>query len=199
MGKRRLEAAMNDTSPNLNFDVRWRPFQLNPSLPTGEGYNKLQYYKDRFGAQRVEGMIASMKEVGEEHGISFSYGGSVGNSFNSHRLIWKAREEGGSELQDIMVNEIFHAYFEEEKSLGVNTVLEDCARKAGMDSSIISQVLSNESLGKDEVEREMIEFGRKWNCRGVPLFIVDGKYPLSGAQPPSMFLEVFDEIVSSTR
>lgn len=143
-------------------------------------------------------MVANMKKVGEEHGISFSYGGSVGNSFNSHRLIWKAREEGGSELQNKMVNEIFRAYFEEEKSLGVSSVLEEAARKAGMETSVISKVLSDESLGKDEVEGEMIEFGRKWNCSGVPLFIIDGKYPLSGAQPATAFKEVFEEITASS-
>lgn len=142
-------------------------------------------------------MVANMKKVGEENGISFSYGGFVGNSFNSHRLIWKAREEGGSELQNKMVNEIFRAYFEEEKSLGVSSVLEGCARKAGMETSIISKVLSDESLGKDEVEGEIVEFGRKWNCSGVPLFIIDGKFLLSGAQEATAFKEVFDKVFAS--
>ena len=108
----------------LAFDVRWRPFQLNPSLPTGRGLDKMQYYYDRFGGpSRVDGMIGQMKAVGRDVGIDFSYGGRVANTLDSHRLIWYARERGGSELQDRMVEELFRAYFTQEKSLGEREVL----------------------------------------------------------------------------
>jgi predicted DsbA family dithiol-disulfide isomerase len=149
----------------------------------------MQYYNDRFGDRKVEQMILNMKKVGQEEGIQFSYGGGVGNTLDSHRLIWKARQEGGSHLQDKVVNELFSAYFENEQSLGETTVLKECANKAGMDAAAIFQ---DESIGQSEVEAEMTEFASRWNCRGVPLFIVDGKYPLSGAQPKEAFLEVFD-------
>lgn len=146
-------------------------------------------------------MIDNMKKVGEEVGISFSYGGSVGNSFDSHRLIWKAREEGGSELQNQMVDAIFQAYFEEEKSLGVISVLEECAEKAGMETSVTSEVLACQgiAIGGEEVEQERREFATRWDCRGVPLFIVDGKYPLSGAQPIAAFEEVFEKIAADEK
>lgn len=171
--------------------MRWRPFQLNRGLPNGEGRNKLGYYHERFGAQRSEAMIVSMKKVGKEVGISFSYGGSIGNSFNSHRLIWKAREDGGSELQGKVVDELFRAYFEEEKSLGVLSNLAECAERAGIDAS---ELLADPSMGKEAVENELEYFTAKWKCRGVPLFIVDGKYPLSGAQPAEAFQQVFEMV-----
>jgi predicted DsbA family dithiol-disulfide isomerase len=146
-------------------------------------------------------MIDNMKEIGEEVGISFSYGGSIGNSFDSHRLIWKAREEGGSKLQNQMVDAIFQAYFEEEKSLGVTSVLVDCAKNAGMEPSVVSDLLSPQgiSIGRNEVEQELREFAMKWNCSGVPLFIVGGKYPLSGAQPVAAFEKVFEKIVADEK
>eukprot|EP00566_Odontella_aurita_P028759 CAMPEP_0113592304 /NCGR_PEP_ID=MMETSP0015_2-20120614/37759_1 /TAXON_ID=2838 /ORGANISM="Odontella" /LENGTH=144 /DNA_ID=CAMNT_0000498799 /DNA_START=319 /DNA_END=753 /DNA_ORIENTATION=+ /assembly_acc=CAM_ASM_000160 len=138
-------------------------------------------------------MIPQMTKVGEEHGIKFSYGGRVGNTFDSHRLIWKAREEGGSELQDRVVESVFKAYFEEEKSLGEAEVLAMCAKRAGMEDYAAESVLEDRSyVGREEVEMEMASFRQKWDCRGVPLFVVDGKHPLSGAQSPESFLEVFD-------
>ena len=185
----------------LAFDVRWRPFQLNPSLPTGRGLDKMQYYYDRFGGpSRVDGMIGQMKAVGRDVGIDFSYGGRVANTLDSHRLIWYARERGGSELQDRMVEELFRAYFTQEKSLGEREVLAECAVAVGVD---VSGVLaddgsaSSSGVGTSEVQEEMEAYARRWNCRGVPLFVIDDKYPLSGAQPPEAFLDVFDNLEES--
>ena len=79
--------------------------------------------------------------------------------------------------------------------LGDPEVLEACAEAAGMPKEVTRALLDDESIGKAEVEKERREFGRKWNCRGVPLFVVDGKYPLSGAQPPEAFDEIFEEIL----
>mmetsp|Transcript_52019 Transcript_52019/g.77086 ORF Transcript_52019/g.77086 Transcript_52019/m.77086 type:complete len:154 (+) Transcript_52019:376-837(+) len=153
----------------------------------------MSYYNSRFGEQKVNSIIPQMKQVGQSEGIDFSYGGYIGNTFNSHRLIWKAREEGGSELQDKVVESIFKAYFEEEKSLGENSVLKACAERAGMDAT---SLLAEESMiGKEETKREMNEFRNKYRCTGVPFFVVDEKYALSGAQPPEQILSVFQELV----
>ena len=137
-------------------------------------------------------MLPQMIQTGASEGIQFSYGGSIGNTFDSHRLIWKAREEGGSELQDKVVDSIFKAYFENEKSLGEHSVLEECAKDAGMDATAL---LADPSIGKQEVSKEMKEFRTKYRCNGVPFFIFDGKYTLSGAQPPEELLAVFEEMI----
>jgi predicted DsbA family dithiol-disulfide isomerase len=193
VGKRRLEAALAQ-STHQQFDVRWRPFQLNEQLPKGQGLSKLQYYKDRFGPERVEQMIPQMKQVGLSVQINFNYGGFIGNTLDSHRLIWKAREMGGSALQDKMVEAIFKAYFEQEKSLGDAQVLRECAQLAGMPVDEVETLLRDESIGANEVKREEREFRTRWNCRGVPLFIIDGKFQLSGAQPIEQLLEVFKKL-----
>ena len=70
--------------PHLQFDVRWRPFELNPNLPKGQGLDKLMYYESKFGKARVQGMIPQMKAVAEEYGIQMEYGGYVGNTLDSH-------------------------------------------------------------------------------------------------------------------
>ena len=185
----------------LAFDVRWRPFQLNPSLPTGRGLDKMQYYYDRFGGpSRVDGMIRQMEAVGRDVGIDFSYGGRVANTLDSHRLIWYARERGGGELQDRMVEELFRAYFTQEKSLGEREVLVECAAAVGLDVSDVLAAddgIDGSGVGTREVQEEMEAYARRWNCRGVPLFVIDDKYPLSGAQPPEAFLDVFDDLEES--
>jgi len=189
VGKKRLESALE--SSDLKFDVRWRPFQLNEALPTGKGLDKLEYYNERFGAQKVGQMVPQMKQVGKSVNINFSYGGSIGNTLDSHRLIWKAREEGGSELQDKMVESLFRAYFEEEQSLGEKDVLKNCANRAGMSMDVTEDVLNDLSLGNEEVKLEEHAYRSKWRCQGVPLFVIDNKYILNGAQPPEEFLAVF--------
>merc|ERR1712176_432830 len=142
-----------------------------------------------------------MQSVGDECGIQFSYGGNIGNTFDSHRFIWKARDisSGDGELQNKMVDALFAAYFENEQSLSDHAVLRACAATAGMDSETTESLLNDETIGKDEVRKELIEFRSKWNCSGVPLFIVNGQYPLSGAQPPEAFCEIFDTVLTTSR
>lgn len=136
-------------------------------------------------------MIPEMKAVAREHGIDMEYGGHVGNTFDSHRLIWKAHEMGGSTMQDKVVQRIFQAYFEENKSLGELSVLEGCARDAGLE---LTDFISTAHNGEDEVRQEMEDYGRAFSCTGVPMFIVDGRVKLSGAQKPDAFLKVFESL-----
>ena len=178
----------------IDVDVYWRPFQLNSHLPFGDGVNKMEMYQEKFGSERIRSMIPYMKQVGTECGINFSYGGNIGNTFDSHRLIWKSRTTGGSTLQNSIVEELFKAYFEREQSLGSHDVLQQCAIQAGMSPDIVQEVLES-NIGKNEVLQEKNDFAKKYNCRGVPLFIIEDKYPLSGAQPPEAFIEIFQELV----
>ncbi|KAL7524555.1 hypothetical protein ACHAXR_000622, partial [Thalassiosira sp. AJA248-18] len=202
IGKKRLESALHIAKskyPHLTFDVRWRPFELNPNLPKDwTGNDKMKYYESRFDPAMVRNMIPRMKAVAEEHGVKMEYGGCVGNTLDSHRLIWKAREVGGSELQDKVVEQLFKAYFEENKSLGDTAVLEQCASQAGWSSSsddqTISDFLSNPQLGTGEVQQEKQEYGRTFQCTGVPMFIVDGRAVLNGAQESDAFLRTFGRL-----
>lgn len=99
---------------------------------------------------------------------------------------------GGSQLQDKVVQQLFKAYFEENKSLGELSVLEECATKAGYEQS--HDFLSNAQLGTTEVRQEMQQYGRAFQCTGVPMFIVDGRVKLSGAQESDAFLRVFESL-----
>ena len=176
--------------PTLEFDVRWRAFQLAPDAPKGVGVNKLAHYNEKFGAARVAAMVPRMVETGKQEGIAFSYGGNIGNTFDSHRLAYQAREEGGSELQDRVMELLFKAYFEQEKSMGDPNVLAEVVAKSGMTTG--DKVLTDARFRSNEVHEEMANYGR--HVRGVPFFIIDEKYALSGAQEAESFLEVFAKI-----
>jgi len=152
----------------------------------------MTYYNHKFGNERVRSIIPHMKDVARKEGIDMSYGGNIGNTFDSHRLIWKALADGGSDLQDKVVEELFQAYFEQEKSLGDHDVLKLCAEKAGMDAT---SLLNDPSMGQEETLAEMEEFRRKYKCSGVPLFVFDGKYALSGAQSPEEITSVFEKLL----
>jgi len=105
-----MQEARNDPRfEGVNFDVFWRPFQLNANAPKGKGVNKMEMYLEKFGKARCDAMLPQMIQTGLSVGIRFSYGGFTGNTFDSHRLIWKARKEGGSELQDKVVESLFKA------------------------------------------------------------------------------------------
>jgi predicted DsbA family dithiol-disulfide isomerase len=196
VGKRRLESALEQAKsrfPNLSFDVRWRPFQLNPNFPQGKGRDKMGYYYEKFGEANVKQMIPRMKATAAEHGINMNYGGTVGNTLDSHRLIWLAREVGGSELQDKVVESLFKAYFEDNKSIEEKEVIQECADEVGLGDKC-REMLSDDSMGKAEVTKEKEDYGRAFDCSGVPMFIVDGKFVLNGAQEDTAFLRVFGRL-----
>lgn len=199
----------NSNSNSVDFDVTWRPFQLNPTAPKGKGVNKMEMYRSKFGRERMEQMLPYMKETGRQEGIAFSYGGHTGNTLDSHRLIWKAKIMGGSKLQDRVVESLFEAYFEEEQSMGEVSVLVDCAVRAGMtttdnnmatmttEGDVMEFLMDANQEGRNETVSEMNQYKHLYGVSGVPFFIFnDGEYTLSGGQPPEEFLAVFRKLMS---
>jgi len=181
---------MSASADRFNFQVKWLPFFLDPSLPE-TGVDKMQRYKKKFGSN-VEPIISRMKSVGEEEGIRFSYGGQIANTRNSHRLIEYADKLG---KQDEVVNVLFRNYFEEEKNVGSIDVLTEAAKTAGLDENKAREfLLSGE--GREEVDSTVEQMLEEYGVTGVPFFIIDNKYALSGAQEPATFLSVFNKIAS---
>merc|ERR1719362_2795744 len=152
----------------------------------------MDMYIEKFGKARVEAMLPQMKQTGLSEGIAFSYGGFTGNTFESHRLIWKAKEDGGSELQDKVIESLFKAYFEEEQSMGEVSVLQKCAARAGMD---VSNFFENDDIGKTETLMELEEYRNAYHVTGVPFLISTKKMSMSGAQPADSIMKVLRKLV----
>uniref|UniRef100_A0A7S1SU86 DSBA-like thioredoxin domain-containing protein n=1 Tax=Tetraselmis chuii TaxID=63592 RepID=A0A7S1SU86_9CHLO len=179
---------MGRMAGKAEFQVNWRPFQLNAAAPK-EGVEKMEMYKEKFGEARVKQMLPTMTKVFADEGLQYSMGGLTGNTLNSHRLIAAAQKEGKA---DAVVEELMRNYFCEEKFINDRAVLLRAAEKAGMSDA--AKIIDDEQAYLKEVKEELRTYAA--GVRGVPYFIVNGKVGLSGAQDPSTFEELFNELLS---
>lgn len=188
IGKRRFERAL-DLSGRNDIAISWRPFQLNPDMPP-EGMTRDDYVRAKFGGgDRPRQIYQAIAESGREAGIEFQFSKirRTPNTVLSHRLVfWSASQEH----QDEVVAELFRAYFEEGLDIGDIDVLIECAGRAGLDRTLARRFLVSDE-GRQEVVASDV-YARRLGINGVPCFIVNRKYAVSGAQPPSAFVEVFN-------
>ena len=141
VGKRRLEAAIRAV-PGLEYNVRWHPFQLDPTLPAA-GVDKMTRYEEKFGKQRIGAMLSQMKEVGRREGIAFDYAGKISNTVDSHCLLEWASQKGGPPLQNALVEQLFRFYFERRGDLGDRAALAREAAAVGLSEAEALEVLSS--------------------------------------------------------
>jgi predicted DsbA family dithiol-disulfide isomerase len=188
IGKRRLERAMAER-PGYRFQIGWRPFQLNPDMPRA-GMDRPQYLNLKFGGrERASKIYDHVGKAGDGEGIAFDFQAirRQPNTFDSHRLIrWSAK----AERQDAVVETLFRRYFQDGVDIGDRAALAAIAAEAGMDGPEVKAWLDQEV--DSDLVREEEGIARRMGIGGVPCFIVDGRYALSGAQEPEAFLPVFD-------
>ena len=191
IGKRRLEKAL-DGRPAT---VRWHPFQLNPDMPR-EGIDRKSYRIKKFGSwERSQELDAQVAAAGRGEGIAFNFDrmGRTPNTIDSHRIIWLAGERG---VQDAVVEALFQAYFTDGRDLSDRATLAAIAAEAGLDRANVNELLAGDR-GLDIV-RAGEEKARSLGVSGVPFFVVDGRVALSGAQPPELFLQAFEQAGEAT-
>ena len=193
IGKRRLERALAQR-PELESEVRWRAFQLNPDMPP-EGIDRQRYLETKFGGTAgARQVYARVEAAGSGEDIPFAFDAipRTPNTVDSHRLIlWAAGQPGG---QDAVVESLFRAYFLDGRDIGDREVLVAVAAAAGHDANGVRAFLASDE-GATEVREEDLQ-GRQSGIQGVPLFVLGRRYALSGAQPPEVFLEVLDRIAA---
>lgn len=188
IGKRRLERALA-LRPGLDFQLGWRPFQLNPEMPAG-GMSRERYLSAKFGGStRAQRIYDTVAEAGSEEGLHFNFAaiGQQPNTFDSHRLIrWSA----SAGVQHDLVERLFARYFVEGDDIGDRDVLVDIARESGMDPKLVRKLFDSDA------DRDLLQaeegVARRMGIAGVPCFVVDRKYAVSGAQDPSVLTHVFD-------
>ena len=183
---------------DVDFEVKWFPFQLNPNS-SREPSSKLEMYKAKFGRSREElmQMMGGMKAKFDAVNLPFRFEDSdlIANTFDAHRVLTAAAAKGAA-AQDAAAEIIFAAYFGEGKSPADATTLVAAARAAGLEDP--EAFVADANAGRRETEEEFA-LARKLRVRGVPHFLIregdneDGK-EVSGAQPPQVFEQVFREI-----
>ncbi|WVZ07465.1 hypothetical protein V8G54_020811 [Vigna mungo] len=184
VGKKNLDKALVASNDKYYFEVTWHPFQLDPDTPK-EGIDKREYYRRKFGSQS-ERMEARMSEVFKNFGLEYCMSGLTGNTIDSHRLIYFARQQG-PEKQHLLVEELAIGYFTQGKYIGDHEFLLESAAKVGIEGA--EEFLKDPNNGLKEVEEELHTISR--NISGVPYYVINGKHKLSGGQIPEVFLKAF--------
>ena len=178
VGKKQLEAALASL-PDIIADVRWRPFQLDATIPP-EGLPRRDYMERKFGAERLPAIHERIAEVGRAVGIPFAFDKIAisPNTLDAHRLIRWAESAG---VQNAVVERLFAMFFVEGRDIGDAATLAQAAADAGMERAIVERLLAGEA-DQDSV-REEIATAQRIGVTGVPFFIINGRLGVSGAQP----------------
>lgn len=177
IGKRHLEGALALLAgEGLTFTVEWRPYQLNPDMPS-EGVARAVYRAAKFGSlARSQELDAGVAAAGKAAGIDFAFDRMerTPNTTEAHRAIRLAGEAG---LQDAMVEGLFTAYFQQGRDIGSPAVLAEIATQIGMDAAVLEG-----NNGRAEVLADD-EAARRAGLKGVPSFLMEGYLLFSGAMP----------------
>lgn len=195
VGQRNLERA-NALLSNIDVPVRWRPFQLDPTIPP-EGLERESYMLLKFGSrERIAAAHDRLREIGMAAGINFDFEAiSIApNTLDAHRVI---RWAGGADdrVQSRLVAHLFRLYFEEGQNIGDRAVLISAAGEAGMDRAVVESLLPTPA-DRQEVQAE-IATAQRMGVTGVPCFLLEGRYALMGAQPPEALADAIRKVAEA--
>jgi predicted DsbA family dithiol-disulfide isomerase len=187
IGKRNLEAALA-TVPANNIEIRWRPYQLDATIPP-EGIARRTYLERKFGA-RVDEIYARVAAAGREAGLDFAFDRieRSPNTLDAHRLIRWSQSAG---KQNDIVERLFRSFFIEGCDIGDRAILIETASQAGMDREVVARLLDG-NADKDSV-REEIATAQRLGVTGVPFFIFAGRFGMPGAQPAEVLASAINK------
>jgi predicted DsbA family dithiol-disulfide isomerase len=197
IGDRRLWralAAVQEAHPHVGFDVVWRPFQLDPSLPP-EGRDWEEVIENKFGGRaRAEPMFARVAEAGAPDGCEFHFDRitRMANTARAHGLVLHAQQTEGDTWA--LVETIYARHFTEGADLGDADTLRQLGRDAGFSEADLTHIVDEGRYDLDvqQSQREAARLG----IQGVPFAVLDGRYGISGAQPEEVFVQALTQVVN---
>ena len=187
-----LRKAITQLSPKVEFEINWKPYELHPEIPEN-GYDKKLYMQQRFGdLSGKASLYKQIEKIGKSLGFDFNFSKSerIPNTFNAHRLLWKAREFG---IQTELSEALFKCYFTEGKDIGSKEVLLEVATKVGMDLETMQLFLDSKEGGQETADEEM-SFIEK-SIGAVPTYFINEKYIIQGGQEPETFVSFLNKIL----
>lgn len=192
IGKRQLETALKEF-PGNDFEIEWKSFQLDPTIEPQSGKDVYTFLAERKGIsvlQSIEmhkGVVERAKSVGLDYHFDKAI---ISNSLTAHRIIHLAKSKKlGDEMEEIF----FKAYFTDGKDLNDAQTLIELGIQAGLDSNEVKEVVQNENLYLSEVKGDIKE-AQEIGVQGVPFFVFNRKYAVSGAQPVEAFVNTIKEV-----
>jgi predicted DsbA family dithiol-disulfide isomerase len=183
IGKRRLEHALRDFEHADEVEVTWRSFQLNPDTPKGTAVPTMEYLASRFGKQSAA-MTGRVAELARAEGLDFDFDAALTvNTLDAHRVLHLANDLG---VGDAAKERLLRAHFTEGADLSDPAVLAGLLGEVGVDQGRARAVLASREYA--EAVRDDFEEAERLGANGVPFFVIDRKYGISGAQPAEAFL-----------
>ena len=192
IGFKKLSKAMEDLNEEILFEVNWKPYELHPEIPK-EGFNKEEYYKIKFGnSNGSRDRFNHITEEGKKAGLEFNFNKSknLPNTFLAHRLLWFSRSK---DMQDVMAEALFHAYFTEGRDIGSINELISISTESGLQKTEIEDFFKTD-VGSDEILREELR-AKEMNIFSVPTYIFNKKYLLVGGQEADTFMAYMKKVI----
>lgn len=201
IGYKQLETALTDLHGEVEAEIRWLPFELNPDMPPN-GEDSQAHIARKYGRtpDQAQASREAMAERARAAGYSFAYTGEgeppaamMWNTFAAHKLLRWALAEHGPAAQTRLKLALFDAHFQQRRRIGERDVLLDIAEAQGFDRSKAAAALDDEALGAEVRAEER----RAWehNITGVPAMVLDGKFLVPGAQDPATYANVIRRVV----
>jgi predicted DsbA family dithiol-disulfide isomerase len=191
LGKRRFEQALSEFEHRNDVHVVYRSFELDPTAPTGETTPTVQRLADKYVMTPAQASQAQrdMEKRAAGDGLTFRMSSlRSGNTRDAHRLIQLAKDRG---RQPEMVERLHRAYFTDEDSVFDHEALTRLGIEAGLDRDDVTDVLGSDAYA-DHVDTDEA-MARAIGAHGVPLFVIDRKYGISGAQPAGTITQVLEQ------
>lgn len=191
IGKRKFEMALEKFAHKDKVNVTWKSFELDPGLITNAEVSAIDHLASAKGIskEQAKGMQDYVTNIAKEIDLDFNSKNSiVANSFNAHRLIQLAKTKGlGSEAEEAL----FKAHFAEGKNIDDNDTLFETGVSIGLAESEVKEIFTSEAFSKEVRQDEMQ--AQSLGINGVPFFVINNKYAVSGAQSPQTFLEALEQ------
>jgi predicted DsbA family dithiol-disulfide isomerase len=190
IGKKNLMDALKDFTAEP-VELHYRAYQLDPSTPVdGADFAKLMTTKFRADESKLQAMLQQVTQAGQASGLHFDFAQvmKMPNTLRAHQLIAIAPEE----VKQQLVDDLFKAYFEDGKDIGHIDFLLETASQYGMDPHQ-TRIKLHAKEGLEQVEDDL-DFASQAGVTGVPFFVINRKYALTGAQPAATFLQALEQI-----
>ncbi len=194
IGKRRFEQALQNFANKDEVEIEWKSFQLNPDMETNPNIHIDQYLADvkGFSIDHARQLNAHVTQMAAEAGLTYNFDKAVvANSFNAHRFTHLAKKHG---LGIAAEEALFKAYFTDGKNMDDNDTLIELGVEIGLDAAEIKQTLESNAFA-DDVKHDIAE-AQYLGIRGVPFFVMNSKYGVSGAQEVRVFDETLQKAFS---
>ena len=191
IGKRRLEGAVKQLELSDEVTIVWKSFLLNPDMKTDPSRNSLEYLAETKGwtKEQTEEIVQNVVDMAKEEGLEYRMEDTkVANAMDAHRLIQLAKTVGkGDEIEE----RLFRAYFMEGKNVADIDVLVELGEEVGIPGDRVRESLEKGEF-TDSIRRDIQE-SQQIGVRGVPFFVFDNQYAISGAQPLELFVQTMEK------